>query len=74
MTQPNYGSPCKHEIILTKFDYRMKDTYLTSEGEIFTFVTLMVFEEDVLMLPQMIFFKDKDEILIVMIGSLSYIF
>ena len=51
MTQPTYGSPCKHKVIFTKFDYGMKDTYLTSEDEIFNLMTLMMVEEDVLVLP-----------------------
>lgn len=33
----------------TKFDYRMKDAYLTSEDEILNLITLMVVEEYVLM-------------------------
>ena len=34
----------------------------------------MVIDEDVLMLPRMIFFKDKEGILAAMIGSLAYSF
>ena len=56
----------------TKFDYRIKDTYLTSEDEIFSLITFLVVEEDVLVLSRMIFFKDKDEILATMIGNLPY--
>ena len=47
MTRPAYRSPCKTKSF-TKFDYRMKDTYLTNEDEIL--MTLMVVEEDVLVL------------------------
>lgn len=48
MTQPTYRSPCKNKVIFTRLDYRIKDTYLTSEREIFNLIPLMLVDEDIL--------------------------